>query len=282
MNYEVYGLYIAYTAVYVLCAVALKYAMNYACKDNYVADDQLREGNMAVGLRRVGAQFGLGIALLGVLMGGSTGSLVEDLGASLLYGLLSVGFMLMSLVTVDRWVVASLDNSVELAKGNIAVGMVEFGATVATGLIAFASVLGEGGGILSSLAYFAVGQLSLVALVLIYEKVVVKHNLVEAIKNGQVASGIYLAGKLIAYALILKSVIADSTATGSVQELAMSFAVMAVIGMILLYIFEWIIDKVIITSTSVEAILRDNLMVPALQLSVMKVSVALILSVAIL
>jgi hypothetical protein len=52
--------------------------------------------------------------------------------------------------------------------------------------------------------------------------------------------------------------------------------------MVFLYVFEYFIDLLIITSSTVKEILTEDRMVPALQLSVAKIGMALILSNAIL
>ncbi len=67
-----------------------------------------------------------------------------------------------------------------------------------------------------------------------------------------------------------------------VSVLAIEYITVAVSGMILLYIFELVIDKLIVTTSNVSVILEENRIVPALQLSASKISIALILSHAIL
>lgn len=283
MNIEQYGIYIVYTLIYVALAVVLKYALNVKASSNYNSDEQLAGGNLAVGLRRAGAQFGLAIAVMAVLSGSNAGTLAADLVSTALYGLVAVVFIMSSLFITDRLVLPGVNNQEALKQGNMAVGFVELGMLVATGIIAYSSMVGNGGGVLSSIAYFAAGQITLVLLVIIFEKVFLRgFDIVDAIGNKNVSSGIYLGGKMIAYALILKSAIAGNSSNDLLADLVIEFAVVAATGMIFLYIFEYIVDLLIITSSNVFSILSEDSIVPAVQLACAKIGIALILSNAIL
>jgi uncharacterized membrane protein YjfL (UPF0719 family) len=283
MNIERYGIYILYTLIYVALAVVLKYALNLKSLSDYNADEQMVGGNLAVGLRRTGAQFGLAIAVMGVLSGGSAGNLLADLFSTALYGVIAVVFMLSSLFITDRLVLPGINNQQALKQGNVAVGFVELGVLVATGIIAYSSMAGEGGGILSSLLYFIAGQITLVALVVVYEKVFIRNfDIVEAVGKNNIASGIYLGGKMIAYALILKSAIAGNETRSQPVDLALEFFALAALGMIFLYLFEYILDRLIVTSANLSSMIGKDSVVPAVQLASAKIGIALILSNAIL
>jgi uncharacterized membrane protein YjfL (UPF0719 family) len=283
MNIEQYGIYILYTLIYVALAVVLKYALNLKSLSDYNADEQLAGGNLAVGLRRIGAQFGLAIAVTGVLSSSSGDTLLADLVSTALYGLVAVMFILSSLFITDRLVLPGINNQEALKQGNIAVGFVELGMLVATGIVAYSSMVGEGGGMLSSLSYFIAGQITLVALVIIYEKVFVGNfDIVEAIGNKNVASGIYLGGKMIAYSLILKSAIAGNGSSALLADLVLEFLAVAALGMLFLYLFEYLLDRLIVTSANLSSMLSKDSIVPVMQLASAKIGIALILSNAIL
>jgi uncharacterized membrane protein YjfL (UPF0719 family) len=283
MNIEQYGIYILYTLIYVALAVVLKYALNLKSLSDYNADEQLAGGNLAVGLRRIGAQFGLAIAVTGVLSSSSGDTLLADLVSTALYGLVAVMFILSSLFITDRLVLPGINNQEALKQGNMAVGFVELGMLVATGIVAYSSMVGEGGGMLSSLSYFIAGQITLVALVIIYEKVFVGNfDIVEAIGNKNVASGIYLGGKMIAYSLILKSAIAGNGSSALLADLVLEFLAVAALGMLFLYLFEYLLDRLIVTSANLSSMLSKDSIVPVMQLASAKIGIALILSNAIL
>tara|TARA_R110001583_G_scaffold66080_1_gene190375 strand:- start:3177 stop:4103 length:927 start_codon:yes stop_codon:yes gene_type:complete len=283
MILQQYGIYFSYAALCFLLMVILKYLLNFRANKVYSAEAELSGGNVAVGLRRSGAQLGLAIALLGALSGSSAETLVTDLLLTAGYGALAIGFILSTLYIADRAVLPGVRNLEELKNNNIAVGIVEFGMLIATGVIAYASILGEQGGVLSSVIHFAAGQAILILLTLVFEKVVTrKVAFIPAIAAGEIASGIYLSGKLIAYSLILKSAIIGETHALTVTDKAIEFLTFAFVGMLFLYVFELLLDKFIITSTTVTEILSENKIVQSLQLSACKVGIALILSAGIL
>ncbi|PCI71904.1 MAG: hypothetical protein COB38_05000 [Gammaproteobacteria bacterium] len=285
MNIEQYLFYIAYTLLYLVLAILMKTILNFRSGKLYKADEQIAGGNMAVGFRRSGAQLGLAIAMIGVLSGSSNSDFVNDLVTTASYGLLAVGFMLVSLLVTDRAVLPSVNNTEELKDGNLAIGLVEFGTLVMTGIIAYASIKGDDGGFISSLIYFVAGQVTVVLLVIAYEKVFArKVNLVQSVVDNNLSAGIYLSGKIIAYGLILQSAIVSqsNSASSSLSEQTIEFATAAFVGMIMLYLFELLIDRFIVTATKASDIIKNDQQVAALQLSLAKIGMALILGMAIL
>lgn len=278
MNYAEWA---AYAAIYFFFATVLSHVLNIRSKGSFDAAEAIAGGNTAIGFRRAGAQIGLAVAMLGVLLGGSHPDFATDVVQSLVYGALAIVFMLTSLAVIDKVVLPKVDNNTAVGSGNTAVGIVEFGTLVMTGIIGFASIYGDNGGILSSLAYFALGQVAVVAVVLLFEAVT-KHNVVESIANGKVASGVYLSGKIIAYGLIMMSAIKGNGAATEVTNALLEFGVAALIGMVFLYVAEYLIDLVIITKTSVGEMLAEDNVAAMLQLSGVKVGMALILGFAVL
>jgi uncharacterized membrane protein YjfL (UPF0719 family) len=283
MNIENYGYYIIYALTYLLIATVMKYILDLKSVSHYSADDQISQGNLAVGLRRSGAQLGLAIAMIGVFSGSSNPDIWKDMLMTVGYGFLAMAFMLVSLLITDRALLPNVDNTVELKKGNLAVGITEFGTLVMTGILAYASIKGDAGGLISSVVYFIVGQLTLIAFILLYELVIAKNlNPVAKVSQGNTAAGVYLAGKVIAYGLILQSAIIGDGVSSSLAESALLYVEAAVAGMILLYLFELLIDWLIVTSTTVKDMINGDQLVAAVQLSLAKIGMALILGMAIL
>lgn len=283
MNIEQYTYYLLYAFIYLILATVMKYILNFRSAQHYNADDAIADGNIAVGLRRSGAQLGLAIAILGVMGGDSNPDVVKDIKDTLIYGLVAIGFMVTSLFFTDKALLPKVNNTEELKRGNIAIGMVEFGTLVMTGILAYASIKGDQGGILSSVVYFIVGQITMVLLVLFYEKVLARNiNPVELVLKGNLSAGVYLSGKIIAYGLILQSAIIGNDSTSFSVDTVIEYVSAAFAGMILLYIFEIMIDLLIITSTKVKNIIVEDQLVAAIQLSFTKIGMALILGLAIL
>ena len=283
MNIENYMFYVLYSLIYLGLAVVMKYILNIKSASYYEADSQIAGGNIAVGLRRSGAQLGLAIAMIGVMSGSTNADWLSDITTTVIYGLVAIGFMMTSLFITDKAMLPKLNNTEELKKGNVAVGFVEFGTLIMTGILAYASIKGDEGGVLSSIVYFFVGQASIIFLVFIYEKVLArKINPVACIADANLSAGIYLSGKIIAYGLILQSAIIGSGNTASIGDAAIEYITAAILGIVLLYLFEILIDLVIITSTKVRDIIIKDQLVAAIQLSFAKIGMALLLGMAIL
>ena len=285
MNIEQYLIYSSYAVLYLALAILMKVILNFRSGKFYKADQEIADGNLAVGFRRSGAQLGLAIAMIGVMSGQSNINIVNDLITTASYGLLAVAFMLVSLLVTDKAVLPSANNTEQLKEGNLAIGLVEFGTLVMTGIISFASIKGDDGGVISSLIYFVAGQITVVLLVIAYEKVLArKINLVQSILENNLSAGIYLSGKIIAYGLILQSAIVSETnlEVNSVYAQLLEFFTAAFAGMIMLYIFELLIERFIVTATNIPEMVKKDQRVAALQLSLAKIGMALILGMAIL
>lgn len=285
MNIEQYLFYSAYAVLYLMLAILMKAILDFRSGKSYQAAEQIASGNMAIGFRRSGAQLGLAVAMIGVMSGSSSNDFVNDLLVTASYGLLAVAFMLASLLVTDKAVLPSVNNTEQLKKGNLAIGLVEFGTLVMTGIIAYASIKGDDGGVVSSLVYFVAGQVTVVLLVIAYEKILArKINLIQSIVDNNLSAGIYLSGKIIAYGLILQSAIVSqpSDQLPSLSSQILEFSSSAIVGMLMLYVFELLIDRFIITATSLAEIIKNDQKAAALQLSLAKIGMALILGMAIL
>lgn len=268
-------------ACYLPIAYILRLVMNWKASKAYNSDDLILGGNYAVALRRGGAHLGLAIAMIGVASGQASTNLLADMAAMFAYGLMAAGFMVTSLMVTDKLILPGVNNTGELAKNNLAVGIVEFGAMVMTGIIAYASIHGDGGSWVASVVYFLAGQALLVLLTLAYEKIFAARDLVARISRGELASGIYLAGKLVAYGLIMQAAIIGPV-RGDHVSAAMEFGVTAIGGLALLFIFEWLVDWLLVTSTKVREIIEKNQISAAIQLTLPKVGFAMFLGVAML
>ncbi len=285
MNIEQYLFYSAYAVLYLVLAILMKAILDFRSGKSYQAAEQIASGNMAIGFRRSGAQLGLAIAMIGVMSGSTNNDFLNDLMITASYGLLAVAFMLVSLLVTDKAVLPSVNNTEQLKKGNLAIGLVEFGTLVMTGIIAYASIKGDDGGIVSSLVYFVAGQITVVLLVVAYEKILArKINPIQSIIENNLSAGIYLSGKIIAYGLILQSAIVNQSGgkLSTITEQIVEFSSSAIVGILMLYVFELLIDRFIITATTVTDIIKNDQKAAALQLSLAKIGMALILGMAIL
>jgi len=283
MLLENYLMYIGYMIIYLILAIGMRFILNFRSAQAYSADDVMKGGNMAVGLRRSGAQLGLAISMIGVMSGSSHADLIQDVLDTSLYGIMAVFFMVFSLIITDKAVLHRVNNTHELKNGNVAVGLVEFGTLIMTGILAYASITGDTGGIWASIIYFGAGQIMLIFLVAAYEYILGKRlNLIQKITDGNLSAGMYLGGKVICYGLIIQSAIVGNGDTSSNIQSVVNFLTVSIAGMILLYLFEFLFDRVIMVTSTVKEVLENDLRVIALQLSLAKIGMALILGMAIL
>lgn len=213
----------------------------------YDADREIAEsGNLAVALRRGGLYLGVAIGMLGALSGGG-GDFVADALEMALEGVTVVAFLFLAQMITDWIVVSGIRNADALRDGNVAVGLVELGISVATGLVAYGSFSGQGGGLVSAIVFFALGQLALIVLAVAYERVTPYHVL-DGVRSGNVAAGMMLGGMLLAFGFILKASLAGPF-TGWAPDLT-AFAASAVMGVLLLLLLQWPIDRLFLPGTT--------------------------------
>ena len=222
----------------------------------HTVNHQIEEcSNLAVALRQAGLGIGFGLGLAGVVSGGVTrfsagwNAVLLETMTFLEYLAVLLAFFFIAQVVAERVLLAHLHNVEELQARNDAVGFAEFGILVATGLIAYGSFHGEGGGWETSLGFFALGQLALILFAVLYEWAT-PFNCLEEIGKGNTAAGMMLGGTLIALGIVLGFAISGPF-TGWAEGIA-GFAASAAIGMILLVPFQRLIDKAFLPNTTLK------------------------------
>lgn len=220
------------------------------------ADYQIEEAsNLAVALRRCGLSVGFGFGLAGVVSGGvvrfSAGmdAVLRNMGELAGYCALLLVFLFLAQIIADRVVLHSINNTVEIKNGNVAVGLAECGIFIATGLIAYGSFNGEGGGWHTALAFFGMGQAALIVFAALYEWAT-PFKIVEQIRQSNTAAGLLLGGTLITLGIILCFAISGPFVGW--REGLVGFAVSAGVGIVLLIPFQILIDKVFLPHTTLK------------------------------
>ena len=124
-----------------------------------VDEELTKKDNHAVGLAMMGYFAGVVIIFLGASVGPD---LLEDdptefvriAGIDLLYALAGIIALNVGRLVVDKMVLYKFATVKEIIQDrNVGTGAVEFGSYVATGLIIAGAIHGEGGGVLSALAF---------------------------------------------------------------------------------------------------------------------------------
>jgi uncharacterized membrane protein YjfL (UPF0719 family) len=246
----------------------------------YDADREIAEsGSWAISLREGGFYLGIAIGMLGALSGGSE-SFAFDLLWTAVEGGMVVVFLFVAQAIAGAVVVPGIRNSEAIRDGNVAVALVELGISLATGLVAYGSFAGEGGGLASAAVFFVLGQLALILLTLLYEYIT-PYDVIAGVRAGNVASGLMLGGILLAFGFILEASLAGSF-DGWIQDLG-SFAFSASFGIVLVLLLRAPIDALFLPRTTLTEAIETSPNPPAVAVAVsVKIALAIIIGAVLL
>ncbi|KAL3918556.1 MAG: hypothetical protein SGPRY_005970 [Prymnesium sp.] len=157
----------------------------------------------AMAVSFAGYCFGQGLVLVGV-----TTCADNDVGRHIgnLFGWTAIGCILMFLSQFvnDKLIIRRMDNTEEILKDNLAVGIMEAGLYIATGLVVRATMTGAGYSFAESLAitftFWALSQVLITLFSLVYQLITEFNNL-ELIKSGNPAAGLGAAMTLVSLSL---------------------------------------------------------------------------------
>ncbi len=262
-----YGQGIVYCAVTFLFIVIAK---TIADKRTVRFDDdhEIEEkSNAAVGLRRAGLYLAFAVGLAGSLGGKSVG-FVNDIVWLLLDSVLITVCLFACREVNDRLMLPNINNDDEAQKGNVAVGLVECGMYIATGLVINGAFFGESAdmatGIMSALAFFVLGQMVLLICGVVYGKIL-PFDIRGEIAAGNAAAGLALGGMLVALGVILRDSVAGPF-MGWVPDL-ISFGMAAVFGIVMLLIFKKLTDVFLLPNADLSVEVARDRNVAALALT---------------
>lgn len=219
----------------------------------------IEQNNIALSLRRAGMYLGLTIAISAVL-GDTIQTMLIDTTAIIV-------FLFISLYLAQYVLLPKVHNDEEISKNNIAVGLVEFGLFIATGIIAYASFIGNGGPWYGAIVYFVLGQSVLIGITYFI-------NYKDEIGSGNIAAGIYEASILIAYSIILKAAIMGPFVSWT-KDLT-SFGISLILGSIMLMLFaNKAIDHLFLPTSSIDEEIHRKNYAALLLVGSLKISVAI-------
>ena len=131
---------IAFLALYMMKLVTDRFVKKYYQADVEISDNS----NSAIAFRRAGLYIGFALGFAGSLGGSASSTLIDELLLQGLdFALISL-FLLLSFFIADKVLLPHIDNTQALLENNQAVGVVEMGLYIATGIIASASFSGSG------------------------------------------------------------------------------------------------------------------------------------------
>lgn len=271
---------IGYLFVAYLCVLFNKLMSDlYSRRQKFDVDAAIEQGdgNLAIALRRSGLYLGICIGLYGVIAGPSYG-FWKDLILIAGYGILVSFLFLGARVFNDFVILGSLKNTQEVREGNVAVGFVECGGYLATGIIVMSSIMGTGGGLESALVFFIVGQLLLLSVTRVYEWTC-GFDMRGAIAEGNASAGLLLGGLMVALAVAVHGAIAIDFVSWSYNLTVFAMeSIMAVVFMLLINIA---IDRVFLPGIGVKTAVAKKNIAAVTVLTALKLVGAVLISAAV-
>jgi uncharacterized membrane protein YjfL (UPF0719 family) len=240
------------------------------------ADREIEQSaNTAVALRRAGLYLGLAVGMGGALAGWG-GSFQASVIELLIEGAVLTVLLIVALELTDRVVIHGIRNDEAVRDGNVAVGLVELGVSVATGLVALGSFAGEGGGLASAIVFFFLGQAALLVLALAYEQIT-PFSVIDDVRQGNAAAGLMLGGILVAFGFILRASIAGPS-HGWAEDLT-GFGFSAVAGLVLLLLLNWPVDRIFLPGLALRDAIETQRNIAAVSVAVaVKIALALVIA----
>lgn len=238
-------------------------------------EEMFTRGNVAYTLQRVGILAGFCIALLPVIGDYDKDHILPSLGWLSLEAVWVGVILLVVRYVVDKTLLPQVSNTSALKDGNLAVGIAECGAYLATGLITGAALVGSAASTWLSVfssTVFALLGIGLVGLVVL----LAPNRLRERVGRGEIASACLLVGLLIGSALVVRVGVAGDFTSWS--DSLVAFLATALLAVVTLLISWRLVDLVVLRLHTVDEVVRKDLAAPAIVMMVSLISVALVVA----
>lgn len=208
-----------------------------------VKAELVERDNFAFAIAHVGYFIGLLLAIGSAIIGDSNG-LVQDSIDIGVYGIMAIILLNLSILINDKVILRRFSVYKEVIEDrNAGTGVIEAANAIGTGLIILGSVSGEGGGIITALAFWVVGQALLILTSFVYNALV-PFNVHDHIERDNVAVGLGFAGAIVAIANLIRfGLMIDFV---SWQESLLNVAVDVGIGFLFLPLARLLTDRVLL------------------------------------
>ncbi len=211
--------------------------------------------NAALALAITGYYFGLTFGIAGAVTGESLG-IVDDLIDLFIYGIESVILLNISWFVCDKIILYKFRIKDELIRDqNQGTGAVVCAVFIASGLIVFGSVSGEGGNIWTAAAFWAIGQVFLILAAVVYN-LITPYDIHEQIEKDNVAAGVGFAGALVSMGIII-GLAAERDFHSWSRDLP-AYLGIAAIGLALLPVMRFLTDKVLLPTVRLTAEIAEQ------------------------
>lgn len=238
---------ITYLALCFILFIVGKWVYRLFQRNINVQQELVEKDNFAFAVAHVGYFIGLLLAIVSAIVGPSEG-LYYDIIDITVYGLLAIVLLNFSILINDKIVLRKFSVYKEIIiDRNAGTGVVEGASAIGTGLIILGAVSGEGGGFLSAIVFWIIGQLLLIITAYVYT-IITPYDVHAEIERDNVAVGLGFAGALISIAnLIRYGLMVDffewSTAFTSV-------GIDVLIGLAFLPLVRFLTDKILLPGRS--------------------------------
>lgn len=208
-----------------------------------LVEELVEKDNPALALAVAGYYMGLVLSIGGALVGPSRG-IVEDVLDLCIYGAAGIILLNISWFLCDKIILHRFKISDELIRDrNQGTGVVSCAVSIASGLIIYGSISGEGGSLQTAAAFWAIGQAILVLAVTVYNRII-PYNLHEEIEKDNVAAGVSLAGVIVAMGIVI-GLAAEGNFHSWSEDLP-RYCMIAALGLVLLPCVRFLTDKVLL------------------------------------
>lgn len=206
--------------------------------------EMVDKDNFAFAITHVGYYIGLLLAIAGMMSGSGHNTLTHDLLLTGGYGIAAIVLLNIAILLNDRLIFSGLElkkNIIE--RGNVAVGIVEAGNSVANGLIIYGVLSVEADHIFYVLAFWVFAQAVLILTAWLYNRLM-PYPVFDKIYTNNVAVAVAATGFLLAIANILRYII--QVEHGAWYETAVVTLIELGIAFLVLPIFRLLTDKLLL------------------------------------
>lgn len=239
-------------------------------------DELVNKDNPAFGISLAGVAFAVTLVLIGAIYGKPTQNIEDSAMAVGLYGILGIILMAVTRLIFDKIALPKISIRDEIARKNIAAGIIDAGNVIATAIIIQAVTMwievNTVEGITSLLTGYAVSQVLLTLATFARVKFFSFHNkglsIQDVFRQGNTALALAFAGRRIGTAFAITAAANIMVyEIYEVKQMLLAWAGISLIMMGLLAILSFIADKVILFRINIdhELIHQRNIAVGALQ-----------------
>lgn len=241
-------------ALFLLVFLAARWA-KYVSAGYDVHAELVERDNVAVAATIAGYYLAVTLVFAGAYLGPSKG-LLTDLVVVGGYTLLGILLVNIARLINDKLLLHRFSVRKELLEDrNLGVGIVLLASYLSAGLVVAGAVHGEGGGPLTAIVFFIVGQIALILFTWIYD-LIIPYSLHDELESGNVAAGVGYAGSLVAIGLIVMNAVAGEFVSWTSNSIDLAVQISAIL--IYLPLVRLFFDKVMLPGADLNREIKED------------------------